>query len=725
MEENPGPARCDVCERTFAANNTPLSCAACGALAYGSCSGMTRAQKSREEPYTCGKCGGERRREECLRCGAAFRVGSRRIECGGCRRTAHAACTGLTRDQIRRTERYTCERCCGDRPVEQAPEDHIQPPVPPEERVCCGICHITLRRGANCAQCGTCAMKAHKKCAGLARGQQEWRCAGCRRVEPRRDLPEAEGEREQPGAALDVPQTQPRNEKCPKCQKKMRRTDCPLTCRTCGNRFHIKCAKETRDTLSTQRRAGTWECGFCGGQPEREPASTGGGGGEAMTVKTGQRLSELKIMQWNCDGLSTKRDELEELLRREGIQVVLLQETKLGQKDETPRIRGYTATRKDRPGSGTIGPRAGGLCTYVQEGLAHWEEELTVGGVLEGQCTTIPLSGGRKVRLLNLYIPPVRGEEAGREWECALRHLEGLPTGEATLWCGDLNAHHELWDPFLPADRRGNDLAELMEQRSLITLNDGSPTRYQRFEREDRPGGPGRSAPDVTVIAMEGNGEVGWAALEDLSSDHVPVLIAWKKEGRINKQVRRIELNMKKGDWRRYGELMEEGMAEIEEEEIMKKKLAKLTTLMIESGKKVCPVKTIREENIPWMTAEIKRLRRMRNRARRDMRRRRSEWVNICRELKEKTREAKRETWRKHLEKISAERDTNMAWSVVKKLAGGKVADSGGGAMFYEGRWRHNPKGQSRCFRQRIREDQRKKYEQRDKEGESGGGARP
>ena len=237
-----------------------------------------------------------------------------------------------------------------------------------------------------------------------------------------------------------------------------------------------------------------------------------------------------------------------------------------------------------------------------------------------------------------------------------------------------------------------------MEQRSLITLNDGSPTRYQRFEREDRPGGPGRSAPDVTVIAMEGSGEVGWATLEDLSSDHVPVLIAWKKEGRINKQVRRIELNMKKGDWRRYGELMEEGMAEIEEEEIMKKKLAKLTTLMIESRKKVCPVKTIREENIPWMTAEIKRLRRMRNRARRDMRRSRSEWVNICRELKEKTREAKRETWRKHLEKISAERNTNMAWSVVKKLAGGKVADSGGGAMFYEGRWRTTPKAKADAF---------------------------
>ena len=57
---------------------------------------------------------------------------------------------------------------------------------------------------------------------------------------------------------------------------------------------------------------------------------------------------------------------------------------------------------------------------------------------------------------------------------------------------------------------------------------------------------------------------------------------------------------------------------------------------------------------------------------------------NLCKELLEKTREEKRESWRKHVGKISTERDTNMAWSVIKKLAGGKIADSGGGAMFYE-----------------------------------------
>ena len=272
-----------------------------------------------------------------------------------------------------------------------------------------------------------------------------------------------------------------------------------------------------------------------------------------MPIKTGRRLSELKILQWNCDGLMTKKDELEELLHREGVQVALLQETKLGQRDDSPRLRGYSAIRKDRSRSGTTGPRAGGLCTYVQEGLAYWEEPVTTGGILEAQCTTISLARGKTTALLNLYVPPVRGEDAGREWEAALRHLEGFPTGEAALWCGDLNAHHELWDPFARADRRGNDLVELMEQRSLITLNDGSATRYQRFEREDRPGHHGRSVPDLSITLMEESAGISWRTIED----HVPVAISWIKEARINKKVLRTESNLKKGDWRRYRELIE------------------------------------------------------------------------------------------------------------------------------------------------------------------------
>ena len=49
------------------------------------------------------------------------------------------------------------------------------------------------------------------------------------------------------------------------------------------------------------------ESGDVPGQPEVR---------EVTSLRAAHRLGTLKLLQWNCDGLATKRDELEELLRR-------------------------------------------------------------------------------------------------------------------------------------------------------------------------------------------------------------------------------------------------------------------------------------------------------------------------------------------------------------------------------------------------------------------------
>ena len=100
----------------------------------------------------------------------------------------------------------------------------------------------------------------------------------------------------------------------------------------------------------------------------------------------------------------------------------------------------------------------------------------------------------------------------------------------------------------------------------------------------------------------------------------------------------------------------------------MDENLKSLTALMKNVAQEVCPAKVMRKEVVQWMTAEIQKLKKRRNRARRDMNRRRGEWTDICRELKEKTILAKRETWRKQLEKIRNEKNVNRAWSVVKQM---------------------------------------------------------
>ena len=73
----------------------------------------------------------------------------------------------------------------------------------------------------------------------------------------------------------------------------------------------------------------------------------------------------------------------------------------------------------------------------------------------------------------------------------------------------------------------------------------------------------------------------------------------------------------------------------------MDEKLKSIAALMKSVAAEVYPVKLVRRDVVTWMTAEIKKLRRRRNRARRDMKGVRSEWVEICRELKGKDRHSK------------------------------------------------------------------------------------
>ena len=334
VEENPGPS-CHVCERTFTANNTPMSCAACGATAHGSCSGVSRVRRERGWQYICRRCEGDAVEERCLMCRKIFRTNARRVRCE-CGAEVHASCSGMTRGALGRGTPFKCVQC-GGHPVRE-PEEGLRA----EERAGCLVCGVTLRRGASFAVCETCGLKAHKKCTGARRGAVSWRCHQCApppaRVGPPQSPPSVE---EPPARPQEEPP--PRNEKCPSCTAKIRRTHDPLICKCCRKQYHIKCAQTTRDALVEQRRQGTWECGMCREErpPRVEPTSDG-----RTSMKKIERRFGLRMMQWNCDGIATKKDELAELMKREKIHLAMIQETKLGNKDATPNIRGYTAYRK-------------------------------------------------------------------------------------------------------------------------------------------------------------------------------------------------------------------------------------------------------------------------------------------------------------------------------------------------------------------------------------------
>ena len=339
VERNPGPA-CSACMAAIKKNTVPLVC-------------------------VCGGGGGE--------CGAYN----------------HASFSGLSRAGRRETAgAYRCRRCRGDKetPPSRSPEDGGE-----ETEV--WVCDLAIRRRAAHAECG-CGFKAHKKCTGRRRGDEgEWRCPTCGGVEQRSGS-EGEGrsavvEMGEAGPAQHQP---PISEEplgnCGECGSRLKRVILPLVCRGCRGGFHLKCAQGQRKVIEMERESGTWMCKQCRERrsktPEREPSATTSQG---ATTHRGS----IKLLQWNCDWLGTKTDELPGVLREEEIDMAALQETKLREGDPTPRIEGYMILRSDRRTERRDnGARGVDLAFAVRRGINCWTDRVDSNSHLEGFILNIP-----------------------------------------------------------------------------------------------------------------------------------------------------------------------------------------------------------------------------------------------------------------------------------------------------------------------------------------------
>ena len=84
-------------------------------------------------------------------------------------------------------------------------------------------------------------------------------------------------------------------------------------------------------------------------------------------------------------------------------------------------------------------------------------------------------------------------------------------------------------------------------------LNDGKPTRTARFQQ-----GCGLSAPDITIVNSDAADRFSWQPLNELSSDHSPILIKWSQLVKTERAQRRVRPNFQKADCNLFRECLAE-----------------------------------------------------------------------------------------------------------------------------------------------------------------------
>ena len=358
----------------------------------------------------------------------------------------------------------------------------------------------------------------------------------------------------------------------------------------------------------------------------------------------------LRIFQWNAEGMNTKTDELRQFLEKYKIDIALIQESKLTAKCNTPQIKGYTASRTDRVNTEFPG---GGLMSYFKNDIVIKPLGSCNRGAIEIQSTAVRQEAKKWWTINKIYIP--EGET----------DLSWIPVKERTIFAGDFNAYNALWDEHQPDDKRGDLVIDWMLGKSLVCLNDGSPTRINRATG-------GLSSPDITFTSQD-IPNIKWNTIveDDLGSDHSPIVIEIAQEpfSTIDNRNHRQRWKRKNVDRDAFRLATETDLSNGPLKGNFTARVDQFTKTLVAAGRKhIGKSKPGRQKFA--INPKVRRLVKIRNQLRKQVATKRAEWLEAALQVRQAREEAKIEAWSEFVESLEDPGQSTKAWRVIKTLDG-------------------------------------------------------
>ena len=220
-------------------------------------------------------------------------------------------------------------------------------------------------------------------------------------------------------------------------------------------------------------------------QPQRgPPAATGKANQEEKRRQQAKSLSShpemsdvlLVFAQWNAEGLRKKKPELQEFLKREGVDIICIQETHLTEAHRFT-LRGYELVRYDRADR-----HKGGIVILVRNTIPAVEV-----GRSEGDLAIRVVLQGREITVINYYCPPDKELQ-----------LHTLPlVNHNLLITGDSNGHSLSWR-YADLNSKGEQIEDWGIVNSLILINrpDDQRTHLSRAWKT-------MSTPDLAIASED------------------------------------------------------------------------------------------------------------------------------------------------------------------------------------------------------------------------------
>lgn len=256
-----------------------------------------------------------------------------------------------------------------------------------------------------------------------------------------------------------------------------------------------------------------------------------------------QTYSNLNIVLWNANNISSKIQEFFNTLSTNSIHIACVSETCLAPGDLVPSNPSYILHRLDRDAQ----RRSGGVAIFVHKSIPHKLLPIANTKLLETISVEVSVQNGSKIRFVSMYLP------GGASNTDIRRHLKDdikilTNCRHSYFLMGDLNAKHRVWN-CNRANAAGSILENEHQRQNFMIFFPPTPTHI--------PSDPQKTPSTIDLLLTNGIHNISQLSTSTSSSDHEYVHFNIQLTDDVAKlPPRKIPL-FKEADWNKYRDILD------------------------------------------------------------------------------------------------------------------------------------------------------------------------
>ena len=268
---------------------------------------------------------------------------------------------------------------------------------------------------------------------------------------------------------------------------------------------------------------------------------------------------------------------------------------------------------------------------------------------------------------LNVYAPPIRSSPTDGRTDSFSPSI--LPSSRNLFILGDFNCHHPLWDSRGTSDPRGEEVFDWVISSDLLPLNDpDTPTLLHRSSGS-------RSSPDISFAPSTLAFSCSWEVLQDLGSDHLPILLSIPLSPVFHPNERPPSFNFQKARWDGFASYFDSHCPSAEEYSSLSlsSAAALFTSLAMNAAKSSIPFGRVKRPPKAWWSAEVEEAVGERRRAFATAHRSdedRQAYISASRRASSVIAKAKAEAWQTTCTSLSPKSNPKSVHSLLRSIAG-------------------------------------------------------